>query len=247
MLRGRLRSQKRNAGWARRTTDKNSRLGCSYNFRQMHRPQNGLIQMDDQSEFLTFKLIRFFELLRCISPMRWLACISPRYKNPNAGATEIYVLICLLFELSIGLVLFIAPHISQLVPARFLFCFIAFLRVIEIIQRSVVTKVKRVARTLALAIINYVELALCFGIIYGFNSGSLNDSAHPHQPTQPIIGFYFSIITQLTIGYGDVSPTGWLRAVAAIQGLVGAFFIILIFARIVTSLPITAGSNGEER
>jgi hypothetical protein len=202
--------------------------------------------MDDESEFLIPVLIRLFESLQAISPMRWLACISPRYKDPNAGATEIYVLFCLLFELGTFLALFIVPNLSQSVTARWLFCFIAFLRIIEIIHRSVVGNVKRVARTLALAIINYVELALCFGIIYGFNYGSLSDTAaQATQPTQPIVGFYFSIITQLTIGYGDISPTGWLRAVAAVQGLLGAFFIILVFARLVTSLPPV--SKGDER
>jgi hypothetical protein len=53
---------------------------------------------------------------------------------------------------------------------------------------------------------------------------------------KPVTGFYLSVITQLTIGYGDVYPTGWLRVVAAIQGLVGALFIILVIARLVASL-----------
>ena len=72
------------------------------------------------------------------------------------------------------------------------------------------------ARTLVLGGINYVELSFCFGVIYALNYQSLQ------MASRPITAFYFSIITQLTIGYGDVSPKGWMRLVAATQGLIGA-------------------------
>jgi Ion channel len=52
---------------------------------------------------------------------------------------------------------------------------------------------------------------------------------------RPITGFYLSIITQLTIGYGDVYPTSWMRLVAAIQGLVGIVFVVLVFGRVIAS------------
>jgi ion channel len=51
-----------------------------------------------------------------------------------------------------------------------------------------------------------------------------------------LTGFYFSFITQLTIGYGDVYPVGWLRYVAVIQGLTAALFVLLVFGKIVASL-----------
>ena len=59
---------------------------------------------------------------------------------------------------------------------------------------------------------------------------------------RPVTGFYLSVITQLTIGYGDVYPTGWLRVVAAIQGLVGALFIILVLGRLLASLRQIKGA-----
>ena len=55
-------------------------------------------------------------------------------------------------------------------------------------------------------------------------------SLHP-SGTQPVTAFYFSIITQLTIGYGDVYATAWLRIIAAAQGLIGALFVIVVLGR----------------
>jgi Ion channel len=70
-------------------------------------------------------------------------------------------------------------------------------------------------------------------MIYAWNYHSL------HGAEQPITGFYFSIITQLTIGYGDVHPLGWLRLIVALQGLLTAVFVIFVLARAAAALPIT--------
>ena len=55
-------------------------------------------------------------------------------------------------------------------------------------------------------------------------------------PIGALTGFYFSFITQLTIGFGDVYPTSWLRVVAVAQGLTAALFVLLVFGTIVASL-----------
>jgi hypothetical protein len=61
-----------------------------------------------------------------------------------------------------------------------------------------------------------------------------------------LTGFYFSFITQLTIGFGDVYPIGWLRIVAVIQGLTAALFVLLIFGAIVSSLRPLSVKEVEE-
>ncbi|HEX3355465.1 MAG TPA: potassium channel family protein [Tepidisphaeraceae bacterium] len=87
------------------------------------------------------------------------------------------------------------------------------------------------ARMIVLSAINFIELCLCFGIIYADHFNLLRGAG------RPIVGFYLSIITQLTIGYGDVYPVGWLRVIAAIQGIAGLTFVVLIFGRFMASLP----------
>jgi len=109
---------------------------------------------------------------------------------------------------------------------------LALLRVPEIIVRTTTvdfSDVVLIQRSLVLAAINYVELMLWFGLIYALNYQLLNGAG------QPATAFYFRVITQLTIGYGDVSPTGWLRMVAAAQGLIGALLVIVVLGRAVSA------------
>jgi hypothetical protein len=73
-------------------------------------------------------------------------------------------------------------------------------------------------------------------VIYALNYQCLHEASRPI--TRPITAFYFSIITQLTIGYGDVYPRGWLRLVVAAQGLIAALFVVSVFARAIGALSI---------
>ncbi len=86
-------------------------------------------------------------------------------------------------------------------------------------------------RTLVLSFLNYLELLACFGIVYSTMPGTLVGS------TGWMDDMYFSVVTQLTIGYGDIRPIGWARVVSVAQGLVAVAFTILILGRIVSVLP----------
>ncbi len=41
------------------------------------------------------------------------------------------------------------------------------------------------------------------------------------------ISLYFSVVTFTTLGYGDITPVGWVRPVAAAQAFIGSFTIAL--------------------
>jgi len=41
---------------------------------------------------------------------------------------------------------------------------------------------------------------------------------------------YYSLVTFTTLGYGDMHPTGWLKALSAVEALTGAVFMALIVA-----------------
>jgi hypothetical protein len=91
--------------------------------------------------------------------------------------------------------------------------------------------ISNAVRTLVLSFLNYLELLVCFGILYSTMLPAL-DGAETWTDA-----LYFSTVTQLTIGYGDIKPMGVSRLVSAVQGLIAVAFTILILGRIVSVLP----------
>lgn len=100
--------------------------------------------------------------------------------------------------------------------------------------------VATIARTTILSVWNFFEAAICFGIIYASHPGSFK------EPTDSLGAYYFSLITQLTIGYGDIFPVGGMRAVAMAQGAVGFILGLFAISRMVSFLPKTPSVLGDE-
>ncbi|EEB73457.1 potassium channel family protein [Thermococcus sp. AM4] len=51
------------------------------------------------------------------------------------------------------------------------------------------------------------------------------------KPVTDILNqLYYSLVTFTTLGYGDMHPTGWLKALSALEALTGAVFMALIVA-----------------
>lgn len=91
-------------------------------------------------------------------------------------------------------------------------------------------------RLVILAIVNYLELALCFATIYSISLANLVQPENLPTATS-IDALYFSFLTQVTISFGDPVPIGGLRYVAAFQGIAGLFFIALVVGRTIGSQP----------
>jgi hypothetical protein len=94
-------------------------------------------------------------------------------------------------------------------------------------------RVASLARTVVLSLLNFLELMLCFGAIYSSDSSLLKDAAAWYDP------YYLSVMTQMTVGYGDISPLGGLRAVAAAQAICGFILAVIVIGRLVAFLPKT--------
>jgi potassium channel LctB len=89
-------------------------------------------------------------------------------------------------------------------------------------------------RTVLLSLVNYLEFILCFGFIYCVAGRGGRLLLFPESAFD---GYYFSGATQLTIGYGDIAPHGWVKYLALFQGFLGFLYAILILGRFISLLP----------
>jgi hypothetical protein len=185
----------------------------------------------DEPGFLTSAVKTLFNVLKYLSPMDWLE----RFRPITPATIEWYVLASLFLEFIAAInVAKIAGWASWLQWAVLVLAALKILEIIRVTASVVLFDegiVASVQRTFILAAINFLELGLCYGLIYALNKQLLRGAE-----VGALTSFYFSFITQLTIGFGDVYPVGWLRYVAVIQGLTAALFILLVFGAIVASM-----------
>lgn len=200
-----------------------------------------------------------------LSPMQWLrfgcSLFRPRieitleetqsreFVKRRARAVEMYVLWWLIIEFVL-VVLSCRGSLPTWIGWGLVI--VAVTRIIEIVQVTGNAalfvplscgggdRVANSTRILVLSGINFLELLVCFGVIYAVNYTYL------HGAGRPVTAFYFSVMTQLTVGYGDVYAIGWFRIVPATQALAGVFFVILVFGRFMASLPEVRGVFGEQ-
>ena len=209
---------------------------------------------------ITAHLASALKLACRASPAYWLSwywpALRPARLRTTAGAesdeftrdrvvlVDRYVLGWLTIELLLIAAVVLCGH---LVAVRAVAVVFGTLRIIDIMQRVMNValmegigesraRVASFTRSMVLALVNFGELCICFGVIYATDYGRL------HGAGQPMSGLYFSVITQLTIGYGDIYPTGYVRGIAAVQGMVALIFLVLVFARVVQSLPARQGA-----
>lgn len=200
---------------------------------------------------ITWFFERVFWLLHQLSPSRMVGgsrvahVSSAEFRqNPKGAAAarsrrkEAYIVSWFVIELLLLVVAEIEAGWPLWIPR-----ILATVRIIDIFQSSVNLSVfdqlrtdERVVissavRTLVLSFLNYIELLVCFGIVYVTMLDKLAGA------DGWVDAMYFSVVTQLTIGFGDIRPLGVARLVTAMQGLVSVAFTILILGRIVAVLP----------
>jgi potassium channel LctB len=223
------------------------------------------MDLNDLKKFslLTYGLERLFFFLQYLSPANLL--FGTRAIGQKAEQTdeerkqiaikrgpqiELYQSIWIVLEGLCGFgIVFQRERLSLIITSLMLF------RIFEIVQAAAnmnifdrlrfggrVHYTSTLARTLLMSCINFIEIIVCFGVVYAGNLALLKDGADPATWRD---AFYFSTITQLTIGYGDVTPKGILRFCAAAQGIIGFFFALIVLSRFVSFLPRTQAVFGD--
>ncbi len=90
------------------------------------------------------------------------------------------------------------------------------------------------------AVAVYFLIGLGFAMIYGviefMNPGSFSGIAiwgSESRPTAELL--YYSFVTLTTLGYGEITPvTPQVRSLAAIEAMMGVFYLAIMVARLVT-------------
>jgi hypothetical protein len=155
---------------------------------------------------------------------------------------DVYILVCLVVE--IICVILVGNRATSQNLLKYAILIAAILRLIDIIQVNVNMLLFDVLRTgkssnfvasgersLINVIINFFEIIICFGLIYNFSIRLLTGANGWTD------GVYFSIITQSTLGYGDIAPCFWLKWIACTQVIIGYLFAALIISRFISILP----------
>ncbi|MCX7744287.1 MAG: potassium channel family protein [Flavobacteriales bacterium] len=169
---------------------------------------------------------------------------TPGEKRTLARKRAIYIEIILIAFLIIELTVpYVYANYLQTRWFKIVCTVILTLRLIDIIQVNVnlllfdiirttsTSLITKYTRAIILIIWNYFEIILIFGFYYLSNNHLLKGYSVWSD------AYYFSGITQITIGYGDLSPSGYLRLATFCQGLIGTIFLVFIISRIISLIP----------
>ena len=101
----------------------------------------------------------------------------------------------------------------------------------------------------------YLLFSICLTLIYyaililepsAFGGKIVLDTSDAHSTSKVLQELiYFGLVTQTTLGYGDLSPTlGSARIIAAFQAILGQLYIAVVVARLV-GIAIATVENKE--
>ena len=105
------------------------------------------------------------------------------------------------------------------------------------------------------SIVLYLLFGICLTLIYyaililepsAFGGKIVVEASDAHSTSKVLQELiYFSLVTQTTLGYGDLSPTlGAARIIASFQAIVGQLYLAVVVARLV-GIAISGQENKE--
>jgi hypothetical protein len=106
-----------------------------------------------------------------------------------------------------------------------------------LILRDIVTRRVVTAQSIIGAICVYVLFGLVFAFWYAAIDSFPGTSVFAEGEVDPGSHLYFSFVTLTTLGYGDLTPVGYLpRTLTVFEALIGQIFLVTLVARLVTML-----------
>lgn len=219
--------------------------------------------------YFTLIIARIFRVLQYFPPQCFIGSRFKTFKDSDfnkltpkqrkeftikrARKIDLYMAVWLLVEIG-SLFIVAKSDLSNYLIVEYPLLILVSLRLIDIVQVNVnlslfdVMRVGRsynymasVIRTIINVIINYFEILLCFAIIYAFNIDCLKGGEDWTD------ALYFSSVTQVTLGFGEIFPEGAMKFVSILQLMLGFLFTALIIGRFISLLPQsrTIARDGE--
>ena len=197
-----------------------------------------------------------FARLQYLSPTTWF--YGERLATQGTGdevlqksfnrALSIDILVCGCLFIEILLVGFSRPWPGTFIALSFVFCIWRLCDILQATINLVIFDPLRVngqkshttfsvVRTVILSIINYIEIILLFAIYYNSSIAHLNISSS----LTGVEGLYFSVVTQFTVGFGDIYPkNGMTKLVVVAHCTIAWFMSIIVISRVVSLIPSPA-------
>lgn len=101
----------------------------------------------------------------------------------------------------------------------------------------------RIAAAVAVYLIFGVLWARIYEIIYLFNPAAFS----LNEPINPYSLIYFSFVTLLTLGYGDIVPVSIAaRSLAILEGVTGQLYMVILISSLVSEFSALAIKSSKE-
>lgn len=151
-----------------------------------------------------------------------------------------------------GTALLLAMAVISIIVAASVGAVVLLLTDMALITQELAGRAGRMLVPMVAFLAMYVMLVVAFACFYRIAQGL---SLHPlfHGPQGPVPlpfpdALYFSLVTQATVGYGDVTPhDDGIRLLASVQVVAGQLLLLFGFAEIMRTRRVLGGEGSPRR
>jgi voltage-gated potassium channel Kch len=181
------------------------------------------------------KLLCTFAICACLVSLSNLKAIFPSTIARSRSFMDVYVL---LWATAISILLFVEglPALLAVVVAAYRIFDIASYRVFFLLVKSQKSPWSEAVlrRSLVIAVVNFYEILTAFAILY-LHCGCIVLSGSQDPISRAGVALYFSMVTMVTVGYGDFVPnTSAGRVLVGLQLTTTIIFVLFLLPALVS-------------